>query len=186
MKINGHFVVLIILLAIVASAVGVAGFGWWRFFSDTDRQISQGKQRQERMLCETNYQALLAACREVSAQVARGELKPGRCWVREHSDPNALRLPALIRGLEPAYVEVTDDGRVVVELFDGPFLSFAAVAYPDSYTGSHDREVELTANLWYSDDGYYKDNIEYMRKIDALIEKGKSRQGSSGSNRPAR
>ena len=44
-----------------------------------------------RLLCETDHQALLEACRELSSRFARGELKPGKYWVRIHRDPEVLR-----------------------------------------------------------------------------------------------
>jgi hypothetical protein len=40
------------------------------------RDVSKGKQRQMNLLCETDFQVLLEACRQLSSRVVSGDLKP--------------------------------------------------------------------------------------------------------------
>ena len=139
------------------------------FFATRDVQ-----QRQIRLLCKTDHQALLEACRELSKQVAKGELKAGKYNVYRNPDPEVSQFPKPILTLEPSYVYIdeNDCGRVMVEMFGG-FCHFGVKAYTEEYNKPSWAEYgdkELIKGLWYYDDGYI-DNPGYEKNIQALIKK---------------
>lgn len=134
----------------------------------------KAEQRQERLLCETDHQALLEACRELSRRVSTGDLEPGHYQVRTDPHAEASRFPQHILDLEPTYVEIESDGRIRMELLGG-FIHFGVIAYPEDFRRQGDswhREIQLIPGLWYYDDDYIEDP-EYKKMIDALIKKSK-------------
>jgi len=77
--------------------------------------VKKGKQRQKRLLCETDFQVLLDACRQLSDRVAAGDLKPQQYNVRMKSHPESSRFPKVILDLEPTHIIIntprrSDDG----------------------------------------------------------------------------
>lgn len=135
------------------------------------------RQRQVRLLYETDYQALLENCRELSRQVAGGDLKPGRYKVRRDPNTESYRFPQLILDLEPKYVVIDTDGQVKVAVEElGAFAYFGVRAYPEGYKKPKSGDIELVAGLWYYDDQYNDKYPKYKKKVDALIQKGKMRQ----------
>jgi len=71
-------------------------------------EIKKGQQRQVRLLCETDHQALLEACREISRMFADGELKKYKYMVRINPDPEISSFPQVIIDLEPTYIDIGD------------------------------------------------------------------------------
>jgi len=134
------------------------------------------QEMQTRLLYETDHQALLEACRELSRRVARGDLKPGTYSIRNDPDPEASRFPQPILDLAPNYVYIDEgySGRVMLEMLGG--LGHLGVqAYPEDYklpSYSKYGDKKLIDGLWYYDDGYRKDP-EYEKKIEALLQKRK-------------
>lgn len=130
-----------------------------------------------RLLCETDHQALLEACRELSRRVEAGDLKSGRYYIRNHPQLHASRFPKVILDLQPRYVHIDENnsGRVGIPIFGG-FDHFGVTAYTEDYLESGPKheygDRELIPGLWYYDDGYIDDQ-EYDKKIDKLIEKHK-------------
>ena len=139
------------------------------------------RQRQVSLLCETDYQALLDACKELSKQVEEGDMKPGRYKIRKDPDQESTRFPQLILDLEPKYVVIDADGQVKVAIEElGAFAYFGVRAYPEDYKKTkHDKK--LIGGLWYYDSDYYDAYPKYMKKIDALIQKGKMRRQAQQS-----
>lgn len=139
--------------------------------------VRYAKRMQVHMLCETDHQALLEACRELSRRAARGELKPGKYRISIDPNPEASRFPKPILDLAPSYlyIDENDTGRVMLEMLGG-LGHFGVEAYVEDYKKPHvgfeygDRE--LIPGLWYYDDGY-RGHPEYEKRIKALMQKGK-------------
>lgn len=136
-------------------------------------EAEKGQQRQERLLCETDFQALLEGCREISRMYATGELKKSQYMIRIEPDPDASKFPKVILDLEPTCVNIQGDGMVQVELLGG-FVHYGVCAYPENYkapfSGFSYGDRELIDRLWYYDDGYLK-NPKYGEKIETLLQK---------------
>jgi len=141
----------------------------------------QVEQCQVRLLCETNHQALLEACRELSKQVAAGKLAPRTYYVRSHKrPPEVSRFPKLILDLSPRSIIIDEDGRVVLQM-GGAFANFGVFAYPEHYKEPYRNFVygnrEIIDGLWYHD-AEYEGSPEYQKRIEALIQKGKEASGN--------
>ncbi len=119
------------------------------------------------LLCETDRQALLAACREVSRRAAKGEYEPRRAYaIRRH--PGRYSFPQAILDVDPLFVMIDGEGFVWVEMFWLP--SHGVVAYPESYQGNrHVGNIELIPGLWFYDEDYHSDNPKRMKFIDGIL-----------------
>ena len=132
-----------------------------------------------RLLCETDHQVLLEACRDLSRRVEAGDLKSGRYYIRNHPYEQASRFPKVILDLQPRYVHIDENnsGRVDIPIFGG-FDHFGVTAYTEEYLESGPKyeygDRELIPGLWYYDDGYI-DDPEYDKKIEALMRKAKEK-----------
>jgi hypothetical protein len=142
-----------------------------------------------RLLSETDYQALLEACRELSKRVTAGDLKPpGPYWIRIDKNPKAsqFQFPQLILDIEPVFVHIDAEGWVMLEM--GGIPSFGVVAYIEvsEADSSFQANIELIPGLWYYDEDYRDEYPKWQKRIDALIQKGKMRQkeknADSGNN----
>lgn len=177
MKVSKNLILKIVIFLIITlgtlAFASVLYFLYWVRFIKMD--VEKGKQRQVRLLCETDYQVLLEACRELSRRVATGDLKPDQYNVRLNPHPAASRFPQPILDLEPTYVAIEPDGSVQIELHGG-FLSYGALAYPEDYEKPKHADKKLIDGLWYYDDGYREENPKYQKWLDELIQKGKKRQ----------
>jgi len=177
MKIGKKTVLKIIIGLAIAVGVGYVLHDVLGYLVIRGFVFSTGKdmrQRQVRLLYETNHQALLEACREISVRVVRGDLKPGRYSIRRDPDPETSRFPQPILNLKPSYVFVDEDGWVKLEMFGG-LGHFGVSAYPEDYkipSYSKYGDKELISGLWYYDDGY-RHNPEYGKIIEALRPKEK-------------
>jgi len=145
----------------------------WRFIGSMARHKEQG---QVRLLCQTDHQALLNACRELSRRVAAGEMKPGTYYIRSNPRPEVAGFPHSILDLQPSAVVIDNDGRVEVAMMGG-LDHFGVFAYPEDYkqppfVGFKLGDRELLPGLWYYDDGY-EGNPGYDKKIDGLLQKRK-------------
>jgi hypothetical protein len=144
----------------------------------TIQERKELRQLKLRLLCETDYQTLLDACRELSKRANKGDLEYGRYNIRIHPDPEASQFPQLILKLTPNYVFINKDGRVIVEMLGG-LIHFGVYAYPENYKYEGPinsfGDKELIHGLWYYDDGY-QETPDYGKKIDAFIEKYKKKQ----------
>lgn len=158
----------------------IIGFGLSYLFSVVKAVRAVAKEREvlmTRLLCETDYQVLLEACRELSRRVEAGDLKSGRYNIRNHLYEQASRFPKVILDLEPKYVYIDENnnGIVRIPIFRG-FDHFGVTAYTEDYMKSHPKQKygdrELIPGLWYYDDGYL-DDPEYDKKIDKLIKEHK-------------
>ena len=165
-------IVLVIAIAIIYvfhDALGYLLIRGFVFFGAREAQ-----QRRTYLLVETDHQALLKACRELSREVATGNLKPGQYPIRWHRHPQVSRFPKPILDLAPTYVFIHESGQVILEMLGG-LHHLGVYAYPEdyklpSYAEYGDRE--LIPGLWYYEEGY-KDSPELRKKIDALLQKRK-------------
>lgn len=156
--------------AVVAILLLVFGFLYLEPIRTIRKLGTEATDRQIRLLCETDYQVLLDACRELAEDVGKGELKPGLYHARANPDPEVSRFPEVIVHLNCTSVEINADGRITIELAGG-FDHFGVIAYPSDYM--YDPHLSygdrsLIPGLWYYDDEYAH-NPEYDEKIDALI-----------------
>ena len=172
----------VVIAVVIVLAIAVIGF-----FTMSDYLFIRGfvffagrdmRRGQVRLLCKTDHQTLLEACNELSKQVAKGNLKPGKYSIRRDPDPESARFPQPILDLGPTYVYIDENGsgRVMLAMMGG-LGHFGVQAYPEDYqkpsfAGFKFGDKELIPRLWYYDDGYDA-NPDYYKKIDALIQKGK-------------
>jgi len=174
-----------LLVAIALIRVFLYKLPYLKFLRFMKIEVKKEQQRKMRLLSETNHQALLEACRELSRRVSAGDLEPNDYSVRYKPHPETSRFPQQILDIEPTYVIINPDGRMMIELHGG-FLHYGVWAYTEDYKapskGFEYGDKELIPRLWYYDDGY-RDNPEYDKKIDALIQKGKMRRQAQQSQR---
>jgi len=168
----------LLLKIVITLAIGLAAFTLLVYLSARlyiILDVKKGKQREVRLLCETDHQALLEACRELSRRVTKGDLKPRQYNVRLNPHPEASRFPQAILDLEPTYVIIEPDGRVMIELHGG-FLHYGVIAYPENYEepilNFKYGDKKLIDGLWYYDEDYERDPKQ-QKKIDALLQKRK-------------
>lgn len=134
----------------------------------------QAQRMRARVLCKTDHQVLLEACREVLTWT---DLEPGRRYLIRSAPrrPEVSEFPQAIIDLAPNYVSVHRDGYMKLEMHGG-MDHFGVYAYPEDYQklfhNFEYRDRKLIEGLWYYDDGYLH-NPEYDKRIDALIQKWK-------------
>jgi hypothetical protein len=177
-KVRKNLVLKIVIALVISFAVVYTLYGRYVLYAYMKEVKKDVKQMQVRLLCETDHQALLEACNELSQQVAEGNLKPGRYNIRRDRHPLASRFPQPILDLAPSYVYIdeNDSGRVMVEMMGG-LGHFGVEAYTEDYkkpsfVGFKFGDRELIPRLWYYDDGYI-DNPKYDKRIEALMKKSK-------------
>jgi hypothetical protein len=145
-------------------------------FTKVSRELEKKREEQRiQLLCNTNYQALLEACRGLSKQVESGELESNIYYMTNSThQPVVSRFSPLILNLNPAYVVLDGNGCVIIAI-----SRFGVRAYSEDYKKPRPDFVygdkELIPGLWYFDEDY-KDNPKYQKKIDNLIQIGKSKQ----------
>lgn len=123
-----------------------------------------------RLLYETDHKTLLLACRKISKKKAAGILKSQRYNVLSEPHPEAAKFPRAILDLEPSYVFIDYDGRIMVEMMGG-LDHFGVQAYPEGYKKSSQETLgdkKLIDGLWYYDDGYLVRPEDYEKRIEAL------------------
>jgi hypothetical protein len=176
--------IIVLVCTIVASVVAISHFvpGPSLFARAFMRVMYiKGQQVRKRLLCETDYKALLDACRELSKEKAAGRLKR-QLYRLSDRGPEVAGFPKAILDLRPNTVYIDYDGRVQLEMMGG-LDSFGVNAYPEGYQKPPGAstftfkfgDIELIDGLWYYDESY-KGDPEYQKWIAALIEKGKARQ----------
>ncbi len=127
------------------------------------------------LLYGVDHEALLRACRELSARVKAGSLKPGEYSVAVDRAPEVATFPKFLLDLNPSGIIVGDDGRICVAMAGG-LDHFGLVAFPEGYRipnrpDSPPDAKELIPGLWYYDDGYreYREmGKDYDKHLEAL------------------
>jgi hypothetical protein len=137
--------------------------------------VKEARQDRERLLCKTDYRILLDACRDILKQVDKGELKPGKYYVRRDPSPEVSHFPKQILDLKPSCIYVHDRSCISLEMLGG-LDHFGVKAYSEDFNKSSPdyvyRDRKLIEGLWYYDDGY-RGNPEYDKVIDEVINKNK-------------
>ncbi len=176
MKVNATLVLKCIIALVIISVVSFLVYFLFVFGTSAIEHRKAIRQRQRRLLCETDYPVLLEACRELLRKVSAGDLKPGKYPVRRGPHPETTRFPQPILQLEPTYVDIATDEYVIVELFGG-LDHFGVYAYPEDFkptsSNFHYGDRKLINGLWYYDDGYANNPKYYGKGIEELIREGK-------------
>ena len=133
-----------------------------------------------RVLCRTDYKALLDACRELSQRADKGELKHKQYFVYAPT-PEVSAFPRAILDLEPSTVTIDATGRVMIAIVGGLGGHFGVLAYPEGFEASYPHFIcgdrKLIDGLWYYDEKY-NENPGYDKKVDAWIKKyGRGKPG---------
>lgn len=177
-KISKRVDLKILIGLFVVFALGLTIFylsPYGKFFRLMKTAVKEEKQRKVHLLSETDHQALLEACREISKEILAGNLAaPNRYLVRYKPNPEVSRFPQLILDLDPMFIETASDGRVGVGMHGG-FHHYGVTAYPENYEKpSHSFEYgdkKIIDGLWYYEDGY---NPKYNKWIEKQLQKGKN------------
>lgn len=175
-KVRKNLVLKIVIALVIAFAFGLVFLYLTpdgKFLRLMKAEIKVEKQRKVRLLSETDHQALLEACRELSERVSAGDLEPDGYLVRYKPHPETSRFPQLILDLEPMRISIKSDRSIRVEMHGG-YHHYGVIAYPENFEKpSHSfkyGDKKIIDGLWYYEDGY---NPKYDKKIDELIKKGK-------------
>lgn len=148
-----------------------------RFFGSMIKDVAKTRQIRDRLLSETDHQALLDACREISQEVTAGNLDPNRYSVRYKPDPDISRFPQLVLDIEPLYIDIYSDGRISLEI-SGALHHCGVTAYPENYEKPSDNftygDKKIIDGLWYYEHGY---NPKYDDKwIESMLKKGRRKK----------
>ena len=138
----------------------------------------------EKLLCETDHQALLKAGREILNQVPpiENKTKDGQRTSGYLPFPREVKemgLPQTILKLKPHGVTINHDNYEIYLTIQmhGGMDHFGVRIYPEDYKPPRHNfrggNRELIPGLCYYDDGY--SHPEYGKRIDALIEKYKDK-----------
>jgi hypothetical protein len=131
---------------------------------------------QVRLLCKTDHQELLEACREIMRDDEL--MKPGMKYPVRGAKrrPEISRLPKPILDLEPSAVFTPNPIEYIRLEMAGGANHFRVRAYPENFQKPFANfeygDKELIPGLWYYDDGYHQ-NPEYGKKIEDLMQKHK-------------
>jgi hypothetical protein len=169
---------LIIAIGVVCSIGIVAYFGYAavRLMYELNRLEA----RRSLILYESDHQALLEACRELSRKVDAGQLKPGCYSLYGTPDPETKQFPQPILDLEPLQVIIEKNGQV--NIFMWPSVMYGLIFFPDEDEDSLAEEpkdnyegwrIELIDGLWYYDEDFLK-HPKHIKEVEELLKKGTS------------
>jgi len=167
---------LIAFFMIIALAAVLYQF---RFFGLIFFEARYAERMRVDLLCKTDHQALLKACRELLRKVEAVELNTGFYTVRgsifSPCSPEASQFPQVILDIKPRDVFIRRDGYVTLEMHGG-MDHFGVQAYPDDFKepfkGFKYGDREIIPGLWYYDENYVYDP-DYDKRIEALLQKRK-------------
>jgi len=142
-------------------------------------ELNRLEARRSLILYESDHQALLEACRELSRKVDAGQLKPGCYSLYGTPAPETKQFPQPILDLEPLQVIIEKDGQV--NIFMWPSVMYGLIVFPekdedspaepkDNYEGWR---IELIDGLWYYDEDFLK-HPEHMKEVEELLKKKKT------------
>ncbi len=148
MRLSRRRIILVAVIAVPAAVVlCLAAFPLMFLLMD----VSDADGARVRLLYETDHQALLDACRELSKRVAAGELKPGEYyWMGGHPPGQALILPQIILDLKPGAVVVSEHGISIVMVGHSDPLGVYTYS-PEDREQHHTAGKKLVEGLWYYD-----------------------------------
>lgn len=176
---------ILIVLLIGCSILGIAPVAYFGYFAVwAMHDLKRMEAHRQVLLYETDHRALLEACRELSRQVAAGELKPGRYNTRYDINPETGRFPQLILNLAPLHVDVEKDGQI--DLTMSPVVMYGVCAFPEDYkrsraelfrSGEKVWGIELIDGLWYYDEDFLR-HPEHKKEVEELLKKRKAGNSS--------
>jgi hypothetical protein len=138
----------------------------------------RGQHLRTRLLCETDHQAVLDACRELSKQVGSGALEAGSYSVRRKRAPEVAKFLEVIRALRPESVVIDRIDRHVKVVMLAGWDNFGMYAYPEDFTKRFEfeyRDRKLREGLWYYDEFYQGPGKEnWDAQVDAMLSKNLS------------
>ncbi|MEN6425724.1 MAG: hypothetical protein ABFE13_10195 [Phycisphaerales bacterium] len=144
------------------------------------RTMNELAVKKQRLLYRTDHHALLEACREVLKHFHEGTFSTDKIDItppeflenakridKEEYAGDLKQIPAIILGLEPVYLWLSDN-RVTVALIGG--LDHAGIhAYlKDAEAEPQDDDMELIPGLRYYDDGLAEDGEGYKDYLKSL------------------
>jgi hypothetical protein len=134
------------------------------------------EQSRVRLLCGTDYQALLKAGRAVLSRTPMPEPGPdGSRLAGTFPVPDGVSIPRPIRWISPYSAAVDYNGFLIVELGSGRDR-FGVRIYPGGFKTPHSTfsygDLRLSDGLWYYDEGY-RGSTSYQGRIDRLIKENK-------------
>jgi hypothetical protein len=153
------------LLAFVLLLVLVGGWICYKLEPEI-RMVYGIRQARRRLLCQTDHQLLLEACRRLP------ERSEGGLYARDFPTAQEwARLPEVIRALRPRHVAWGRDGVVKIEMSIG-LSPLGVYAYPEDFEPPSDYKLgdrKLLDGLWYYDDAYYWP--EFDKTVEAMLRK---------------
>ena len=153
-----------IMFAVLSPAVLFCSFSVFQTFKEL--------RMQKQVLCKTDHQALLEACRAVSKQVLTENPEIDDYMIVPDS---VLSKYPVIRDIGAPQVLVNGIGRVTIAM-GSTMWHFGIYAYPEGVNPSPSSygHKELIPGLWYYDVRYdrYED---YDEDIERLLQKAKSK-----------
>ncbi len=164
---------------LVAFTIGTIGLAFFyltphgNFFRLLMVHAQKHRQKRERLLSDTDHQALLEACREISREIFSGNLPPSRYFIYPEPVPEVSMFPQLILDLEPMFIETGSDGRVGVGM-QGGWHHYGVIAYPVNFTKPCENfkygDKRILDGLWYYEDDY---DEALDKRIEELLQKRK-------------
>ena len=124
---------------------------------------------------QTDHEALLEACMEISKRVTSGEIKVdyNRTYYRlsDDLDPEKKLLPKPILDLAPSQVYIEKNGMVDITM--SPVVPYGVRVYPVGVKRPYYGDLELIPGLWYFDKDFVS-HPEHKREIEELLKKKKA------------
>ena len=131
--------------------------------------IKRLESRRSVLLYQTDHQALLKACREISERVTSGEIKVKyNHTYYSHSgdlDQEKKLFPKPILDLAPSQVYIENNGMVNVMM--SPVVPYGVRVYPTGMKRDYYDDLELIPGLWYYDQDFVS-HPEHKKEIEEL------------------
>ena len=164
------------IVFVVAAFTALIGYDVLWVILDIKRMES----RRPVLLYQTDHQALLEACREISKRVTSGEIKVEHNHTYyKHSgdlDPEKKLFPKPILDLTPSQVYIENNGMVGIIM--SPVVPYGVRVYPFGVKRGYYGDLELIPGLWYFDQDFVS-HPEHKKEIEELLKKRKVRDSPS-------
>ena len=148
---------LVIMAFLIVIVVSIWIFLFYRVFLNR-RPNDIADQKRILLLYKTNHADLLSACKKLMQNKIDGLLDEN-LWekdefqIRINNPFDDVTIPKEILALDPAFIMIFNDNRVLIELVAN-YFSVSVQAFPEPIKNGGDKK--LLDELWYSDIGYEK------------------------------